>query len=127
MTKSMTIKAERDVDHYSGLVESSCMRKHLLALVPLLFLVSACSSGVDTEAIKSSGEYVTVSDYWDTFPSSWESDVCGQVAGPDDKEGLEKAVNVVKIMLKVNRSIDTDITEDDAYSAALRVLLSENC
>ncbi len=103
------------------------MRRYLLALMPLLFLVSACSSGSNTEAVRASEEYVTVSDYWDTFPLDWESDVCDQITGPDDKEGLDKAINVMKLMLKVNLSIETDITKDDAYSAAIRLLLSESC
>ena len=103
------------------------MRKYLLALLPLLFLASACSSGSNTEAIKSTEEYTTVSDYWDTFPSDWEADVCNQITGPDDKDGLEKAVKVMQLMLKVNLSIDTDITKKDAYTDALNVLLSENC
>ena len=95
--------------------------------MPLLFLVSACSSGSNTEAIRASEEYVTVSDYWDTFPLDWELDVCGQIADQDDKEGLEKAMKVMKLMLKVNLSIDTDITKDDAYAAAIRLLLTESC
>lgn len=103
------------------------MRKYLILLLSLVFLLSACSYGTNTDAIKSSEEYSTASDYWDTFPADWEADVCGQVAGPDDKEGLEKAMKVMKLMLKVNLSIDTDITKDDAYAAAIRVLLSENC
>jgi hypothetical protein len=103
------------------------MRRYLLALMPLLFLVSACSSGSNTEAIRASEEYVTVSDYWDTFPLDWELDVCGQIADQDDKEGLEKAMKVMKLMLKVNLSIDTDITKDDAYAAAIRLLLTESC
>ncbi len=115
------------VDDSQSEEESAGMRKLILVLIPLLFLASACSSGSNTETIKSSEEYLTVSDYWDTFPADWEADVCDQIAGPDDKEGLDKAVNVMKLMLKVNLSIETDITKDDAYSEAIRVLLSDNC
>lgn len=103
------------------------MRRYFVVLLPLLLLMSACSSGDNTAAIKSSQEYITVSDYWDTFPADWEADVCDQIAGPDDKEGLEKAMKVMKLMLKVNLEIDTDITKDDAYAAAIRLLLSESC
>lgn len=103
------------------------MKKSLLLLIPITLVLSACSSGPDTEAIKATEEYTSVSDYWDTFPASWEGDVCGEIAGPDDSEGTDKAINVMKLMLKVNLGVETDITKDDAYSAAIRVLLSESC
>jgi hypothetical protein len=115
------------VDCDVGIRDCIGMKKSLLLLIPTALILSACSSGPDTEAIKATEEYATVSNYWDTFPSSWEGDVCGEIAGPDDKAGTDKAINVMKLMLKVNLSIETDITKDDAYSAAIRVLLSENC
>ena len=115
------------IDSLLGIRDRRVTKESILLLVPFALVISSCSSGPDTEAIKATEEYTTVSDYWDTFPASWESDVCGEIANPDDSEGTDKAINVMKLMLKVNLSIDTDITKDDAYSAAIRVLLSESC
>lgn len=103
------------------------MRKFIFTLFPVLLLATACSSGSNTEAIKAGEPYTTVADYWDTFPADWVADVCDPIAESDDKEEFEKAVTVMRMMLKVNLSMDIDITKDDEYSEAIRVLLSENC
>lgn len=103
--------------------------KIALLLIPLMLSVVSCSSGNDDEATRKTTYYENVSDYWDTFPINWKSDVCEVISGPDDKEGLEKAIKVMKLMLRVNLSVDgIEISkDDDGYAKALRLFLSEKC
>ena len=105
------------------------MRKHhLLVLIPLTLIISSCSSGGSEENIRNSSYYENVTEYWSTFSMQWKSDVCGVISGPDDEEGLEKAIQVMKMMLRVNVGIDEiDLSADDGYSKALRVFLREKC
>lgn len=104
----------------------------------VLLLLTSCSSGAadgakkeanNDEAIRKTSYYENVSDYWDTFSIGWKSDVCVLVSGPEDTEGLEKAINVMKLLLKANvgvKEIDIEKT-DDGYSKALRLFLAEKC
>lgn len=104
------------------------MRKSILVLlISVTFLATSCSSGGNDDAVRASTFYKTSAEYWDTFSASWKNDVCQSMTSPDDKEGLKKSVTVMKMMLKVNLGIDTDITKDDGYTEALTLLLSENC
>jgi hypothetical protein len=94
----------------------------------LTLILAACSSGNDDEATRKTTYYENVTEYWDTFSIQWKSDVCEVISGPEDKEGLEKAIKVMKMMLKLNVGIDgIDITKEDGYSKALRLFLAEKC
>lgn len=94
----------------------------------LFFSLTSCSSGNDDEAIRKTSYYENSAEYWSTFSMQWKSDVCDVISGPDDKEGLEKAIKIMKMMLKVNVGIDDiDISVEDGYSKALRVFLAEKC
>lgn len=105
------------------------MRKTIIILAICASVsLSSCSSGNDDEATRKTSYYETASQYWDTFSVQWKADVCGVISGPEDKEGLEKAIKVMKMMLKINVGLDeVDITKDDGYSRALRLFLAEEC